>query len=66
MKTLTTALMTKFTEISGGVHNSLYILTSGKLYKERGKQNAVMPYAVYHIISNVPEWNFCSEFECIG
>jgi hypothetical protein len=36
---------------------------SGKLYKERAPQTATLPYAVYHIISNVPTWTFNTFFE---
>ena len=63
MKKLTTALMTKFNETDGGVHNSLYTLVSGKMYKERAPQDAAPPYIVYHIISDVPDWTFDTDFE---
>ena len=63
MKNLSIALTTKFTETVGGLHNSLYLLIPNKLYKERAKQTAVLPYAVYHIVSDVPEWTFNTFFE---
>jgi hypothetical protein len=63
IKDLTTALMTKFTATWGGDHNTLYNLTNGQMFKERALQEATPPYVVYHIISDVPEWNFCSDFE---
>jgi hypothetical protein len=64
MKTLSEALWNKFSAVDiNSVHTDLYIATKGQLYKERAKQNAILPYVVYHIISDVPEWNFCSDFE---
>jgi len=33
------------------------------LYKERAKQNATLPYAVFRIIINVPEWGFTNYYE---
>jgi len=63
MKTVSEALYNKFNEADGGSHHPLYNLVSGKFYKERAPQTATLPYVVYHIISIVPEWNFCSDFE---
>lgn len=65
MKVLSKAIVAKFKETTGGVHNSLYTLVSGQIYKERAKQKATTPYLVYHI-TTVPDWNFCSEFERIS
>jgi len=65
MKNFTTALMTKFNSTTGGVHNNFYNSVSGKLYKERAEQDSALPYAVYHIISSVPDWSFNSDFEDI-
>ena len=63
MKNLTTALMTLFNSTEGGAHNAFYTSVSGKLYKERASQDATLPYAVYHIISNVAEYTFTTFFE---
>lgn len=63
MKNLKTAIYTKFTELIVGVHNSFYNAVSGKLYFERAPANAVLPYAVYHLISDVTTWNFSHDFE---
>lgn len=63
MKTLSEALWNRFNVTENAVHTTLYTATNGQFYKERAKQNALLPYVVYHIISDVPEWNFCSDFE---
>lgn len=63
MKTLTTALMARFNATENNVHTSLYTLVSGRMFKERARQKAVLPYVVYYVISDIPEWNFCSDFE---
>jgi hypothetical protein len=66
MKNLTTALYTHFTRTTGSptpVHNAFYNQISGRLYKEVAPQNSLLPYAVYHLISNVPDWNFTNYFE---
>ncbi len=60
MKNLTTSIMTLF---NATPHNAFYTSVSGQLYKERAKQNATLPYAVFHIISNVPEWGFTNYYE---
>lgn len=62
MKNLTTALMSHFNALSAGVHNAFWLSIAGKLRKERGLQTDVPPYAVYHIISDVPSWTFSSDF----
>jgi hypothetical protein len=63
MRNLTTALMTYFNKTEGGVHNSFWISITGKLRKEKAEQTDTLPYAVYHIISDVPSWTFSSDFE---
>lgn len=64
MKNLKDAVYAKFVAVDGGgLHNSFYITIGGKLYYERAKQKATLPYAVYHIISDVPEWTFTTYFE---
>jgi hypothetical protein len=63
MKTLNTAIRSRFDALDGGVHNGLYLQTSGQLYKDRAKQDAVLPYVVYHMITDVPEWTFDTDFE---
>ena len=66
MRNLTTALLTKFNELTyEGVHNSFWISVNGILRKERAEQKDVPPYAVYHIISDVPSFTFSSEFETV-
>lgn len=60
MKNLTTAMLVLFSALP---HNAFYTSVSGKLYKERAPQTATLPYAVYHIISDVPTWTFTTTFE---
>jgi len=63
MKNLKNAIYTKFTALIGASHNSFYSAISGKLYYERAPQDATLPYAVYTIVSDVPDWNFTNNFE---
>ena len=65
MKNLTTALMSHFNDATAGPHNAFWISVAGKLRKERGKQTDIPPYAVYHIISDVPTWTFNTFFETV-
>jgi len=54
---LTTALMTKF---SG---SALDTALAGRLFKGRAPEGAAYPYAVYLIVSDVPEKTFTEDFE---
>lgn len=63
MEVIKQAVVNKFKELTGGVHNSLYTLVDGQLYFDRAKQKALLPYLVYNIIDGLPEYNFCSDFE---
>lgn len=63
MNDLQTALINKFKETSGGLHNSLYSLIGGQMYKELAGQKKTLPYIVFHLISDTPDWNFTSFFE---
>lgn len=63
MKNLSIALINKFSATVSGDHDMFYVSVSGKLYKGRAPQEAVRPYAVYNIISNVPDYNFYSLLE---
>lgn len=65
MESLKKAIYTKFTAEVGGVHNAFYTVLAGRFYFERAPQNAVLPYAVYHLISDVPDYNFTSTFETV-
>lgn len=65
MRNLTTSLMSHFNALSAGVHNAFWLSVAGKLRKERGNQTDVPPYAVFHIISDVPSWTFSSDFETV-
>jgi len=57
MKSLSTAIYTKF---SG---SSLSTDVSGRLYKGRAPENTEYPYAVYLIVSDVPEKTFTEDYE---
>jgi len=65
MRNLTTAIMLRFNDTTAGPHNAFWISVAGKLRKERGLQTDVPPYAVFHIISDVPSWTFSSDFETV-
>jgi hypothetical protein len=62
MKNLKDAIYAKFIQDNGG-HNSFYTAIGGRLYYERAKQKATLPYAVYNLISDVPDWTFTTFFE---
>ena len=62
---LTNSLYTKFSELIGGVHNPFYLAVDGRLYDTQAPENAVLPYAVYSVISDVPDWTFTTYFEDI-
>jgi hypothetical protein len=64
MKNLKNAIYAKFVALDGdGNRNSFYTSVSGQLYYERAKQKATLPYAVYKLITNVPDWTFTTFFE---
>lgn len=63
MKNITTALTTKVTELTGGVHNSFYTAIGGRWYDTQAPTNGTTPYAVYQVISSVHEWEFNEEFQ---
>jgi hypothetical protein len=62
MKEITAGLYTYFTKVP---HNALYNQINGRFYKSVAVQDAVFPYVVYNIISDVPEYNFTESFEDI-
>ena len=57
-------MYTKFTETTGtpAAHNSFYTAISGRLYSTYAPETAILPYAVYTLISDVPSWNFNKYF----
>ncbi len=61
MKALTTALYSKFTALTAGVHNDFYNDIGGRLYDTQADQDAPMPYAVYLVVSDVPEYAFVNK-----
>lgn len=67
MKDLFSAIYTKFTALTGGLHNAFYTDISGKLYLGIAPQNSTYPYVVYSLVSDVYSWNFSlnGEFETV-
>lgn len=58
-----TALYSKFTALTGGVHNPFYLAVGGRLYEDDDTLgNAVMPYAIYKIVSAPMEKTFTEDF----
>jgi hypothetical protein len=63
MKAVDEGIISKFTALNDlSERNSFYTSVSGKLYKGRAPQNATLPYAVFNLISDVPEWTFNTDF----
>jgi len=60
---LTNSLWNKFSEISGGEHNEFYTAVGGQMYDTQAPEVATFPYAVYSIISDVPDWTFSTYFD---
>jgi len=63
MKNLTNAIYSLFTATTGGVHNAFYTDIGGRLYKNKADQDAPLPYAVYFLVSDTPEFTFTDTFE---
>lgn len=63
MKAISAAIMTRFTALSGGLHNSFYNAIGGRLYKGRAPQGvAVFPYSIFFVVSNAPERTFSEDY----
>jgi hypothetical protein len=58
VKALTTALFAKCT-VGSALHTSI----GGRLYKGRGPDGATYPYAVYLLVSDVPDPTFAEQLE---
>lgn len=63
MKELFTGLHSKFTALSGGLHNAAHIALSGRLYNTVAPQGSAYPYAVFQLVSGAPDWTFTEDFE---
>ena len=63
MKEIAQGVYSKFTETTGGVHNSLHIAVSGRMYHTEAPQDVEFPYIVFSFISQVPEYTFSDDFE---
>ena len=60
---LVTGIYTRFTELTGELHNSFYIAVGGRLYRELAQQGVTLPYSVYHVIDSVPDFTFSTTLE---
>jgi len=58
LKALSTAIFAKC-----AVGTDFYTDISGRLYKGRAPANATYPYAVYMLVSDVPDFTFTEDFE---
>ncbi len=63
MKNLSKALKAKVDELTGGLHNAFYNSINGEFYKIVADDGATLPYVVFYIFNDVPDWNFTSDFE---
>ena len=64
MKNITTGIFSKFTALVGGAYNDFYTSISGRLYDSQAIQDALYPYAVYQVISNVnPRLTFVEKMQ---
>jgi len=58
----TTAFYSKFTALIATVHNDFYLAVGGRLYDDEAPEGAVMPFAVYSIVSAPKEKTFSEEY----
>lgn len=63
MTGLLSGIYNKFTELTGGNHNSLYNSVSGKMYLTEAPQGTTYPYIVYHLITGTQNYQFVENFE---
>lgn len=65
MKALFTAIKARLDAKTGdpAANNAAYIALGGRLYLHMAPQGATAPYAVYMLISNVPDWTFTDGHE---
>jgi hypothetical protein len=59
MKNLIAAIVDRFTSVT----NDLYTDVGGRLYKGQAPQGAELPYAVFMIVSDVPDRTFSESFD---
>ncbi len=60
MENVFKAIYAAFTAGDGDA-NSFYTAVDGRLYNSRAPQNSAWPFAVYHLVSEVPDWVFSNE-----
>ena len=65
MKNITIGIMTRFTELTGGLHNDFYNAIGGRMYDTMAPPEAATPYAVYNIVASNQEWEFVERFQNI-
>jgi hypothetical protein len=61
MKAIFDGIYAKFTATTGGVHNSFYTALGGRMYLSAAPQLTTYPYAVYSLVSGVPDWTLSSD-----
>lgn len=66
MNPIRTAIYTKFTEITGGVHNSLYSSVNGAMYYDHAPQGTAYPYIAFYLLDDASEWTFREKFEYVS
>lgn len=52
------AIMTYFDAETGGSHNSAYTSVGGRFYNTEAEQNCDMPYIVFLVFTNTPDYYF--------
>jgi hypothetical protein len=60
-----TAFYGKFTELTGGAHNSFFNAVSGQLFEDEAPEGIQYPYAVYRIIVAPKERTFSEVYSNI-
>jgi hypothetical protein len=63
MNNLSKALKAKVDELTGGNHNDFYNSINGRFFKIVPCGDASLPYVVFYLINDAPDWNFTSDFE---
>ena len=60
------AFYSKFTALTGGVHNDFYSAVNGQLYEDQAPEGSPYPYSVYLIVSAPKDKTFTEEFTDIS
>ena len=60
------AMVTQFSQLTAGVHNSLYNAMPDRMYMGKAPQYPVYPYCVFMLVSGTPEDTFTEKFaDCL-